>query len=180
MKKLGLLILCLSLFFVGKLSAQNQSTSNNLSFSIPRLALLSIQSTMSAGLGTNPSSTMFISPNNHCEAWLNYSSIVGLNQNMRIMVNVSSGQLPDNQCVKLLVGPSLGQGGGNLGVATPELVLSGTPQEIVSSIGSCFTGVGIQNGRQLLYQWIGEDDGNEQDNMADAVLGITYTIVAAD
>lgn len=180
MKKLGLLILCLLLFYAGELFAQNQSTSNNLNFSIPRLALLSIQSTMSAGSGTNPSSTMFISPNNQCKAWLNYSSIVGVNQHMRIMVNVSSGQLPANQSVKLFVGPSLGQGGGNLGVATPELVLSGTPQEIVSSIGSCFTGVGIQNGRQLLYQWIGEGVGNEHDGMGDAVLGITYTIVAAD
>lgn len=81
--------------------------------------------------------------------WINYTSAMSVNQNSRsITVAVSQGQIPSG--IKLfLVTSEISGGNGRCGVSTGKTELSNQPRPIITGIGNCFTGDGINNGHQI-------------------------------
>ena len=67
---------------------------------------------------------------------------------------------------------------GKLGTPTGELVLTTTPVEIISNIGSCYTENGPQKGHQLTYslELTSGDDYGLLDFDASKTFTVTYTL----
>ncbi len=116
----------------------SQATTNiSMSVDVPTEAGL--------GLGANPLVT-----NTH--NWINYSSGVPPSVNRKVQVSINSGTVPTGFEVRLSVGGATGSGGGVLG--TPgggSIVLSGSPQDIITGIRGAYTGNGANHGHQLTY-----------------------------
>lgn len=133
---------------------KNSTVEMPVIISIPAIALLNFAGsdkglTYIQGKGAE----QIITPSTLDKTWINYSSIVDGNSTNTISVNISSGNLPVEVVVKLNVGKDNGAGGGSVGQPTGQVTLSQYPQAIITDIGSCFTGQGIQKGHQLTYSW---------------------------
>lgn len=123
------------------------------------------------GLGANPLVT-----NTH--NWINYSSGVPPSVNRKVQVNINSGTVPTGFEVRLSVASATGSGGGVLG--TPGggyIVLSSSPQDIITGIRGAYTGNGANHGHQLTYT-LHYTSGNfasvEKQNVP---INVIYTII---
>jgi hypothetical protein len=148
------------IIFPIKLYSQKGNTINmKLNLGIPAISLINFYSESSTIVTYTYSLTeknqveQIITPNLGDATWLNYSSIVKSESNNYITVNIHSGSFPSEAELYLYISPDVGKGGGKVGIPTTSIVLSYYPQIIISNIGSCFTGVGIQKGHQLKYVW---------------------------
>jgi hypothetical protein len=106
--------------------------------------------------------------------WLNYTSIVENNKKRNITAAISS-ELHSGVSLKLLAGP-ISSGKGSVGASAGEITLSKTAQNLVTTIGSCFTETGNGKGHRLTYTL---DMNNEKYNELKAEsydITVTYTI----
>jgi hypothetical protein len=94
-----------------------------------------------------------LSPNSNNKAWINYSSVVDKNTTNSICASLSSNNLPPEIIVVLHISENYGEGTGKLGKSAGPINLSDFPQEIITDIGTCFTGEGWGNGHLLTYTW---------------------------
>jgi len=123
-------------------------------FSIPAIALVDFAGsdpkiTFAAGKGAE----QVITPSTLGKTWINYSSIIDGNSTNTISVNLSSDNLPAEIGIKLDVGQDVNAGAGKTGKPIGKITLTPYPQEIITGIGSCYTGRGTQKGHQLIYSW---------------------------
>lgn len=85
--------------------------------------------------------------------WINYSSGVPPTVTRKVQVSINSGTLPSGFELHVKAGAATGSGGGVLGTpASGSVVLSGSPQDIISGIRGAYTGDGANNGHQLTYE----------------------------
>jgi hypothetical protein len=150
-------------------------------FSIPAIALVDF-----AGSDTRISfiqgngAEQIITPSTLDKTWINYSSIVDGKSTNSISVNLSSGNLPAEIQIKLDVGQDVGAGAGTTGKPIRQIALTRYPQEIITGIGSCYTGRGTQKGHQLIYSWEWlppyDFDHSSIDNIE---ISVTYTLTTA-
>ncbi len=195
MKKVVLTIAAF-LFVTGVTMAQDNNDTNEAShqvkITVPTVALVDVEG------ADGEASIITLSPSvDNLEAgeavnfgsatdnslWLNYTSIVGANgpnQNTRKVSAelTGSGSLPDGVNLLLTVGAaSTGTGNGKLGQsAATDLILTGSPQDVVTGIGTCYTGTGDNNGHQLTYS-LGVNNSNYEDITADDyTVTVQYTI----
>lgn len=121
-----------------------------------------------------------VTPSSVGNIWINYSSVVDINSTNAISANLSTWNLPAEVAITLKVGPDAGAGFGQTGTARDSIVLLPYPQVIISNIGTCFTGQGVQKGRELFYSWAlrpGYDDEIlTQDDLVGLKVAVTYTI----
>jgi hypothetical protein len=159
----------------------NSSASHDVTISIPEVALLDLEgaSTITlaptapeeAGLGLS-----FASATDN-SVWVNYSSVVGSGENRSVNAKIS-GTVPSGLQLKVSAGSYSGNGKGTTGTASGQIVLSGTDQELISSIGSGYTGNGTNNGHNLTYQLDLDPDGENYQNLmhGDTEITVTYTL----
>lgn len=84
--------------------------------------------------------------------WLNYTSALSDGQNSRsINAEITQGTLPEGISLYLEASSYSGTGAGQFGTPTGKVELSNTPSPIISNIGSCYTGDGVNNGHQLTF-----------------------------
>ena len=86
--------------------------------------------------------------------WINYSATIKDSKETtgkKILVRLEKS-LPSEMTLKLKVDKDLGKGGGNVGkpVDVP-IILSTSPQVIISNIGTSFTGASYNHGHQINY-----------------------------
>jgi hypothetical protein len=164
-----------------KVSAQNTNVVHMpIVFSIPAIALVDFAGsdrriTFIAGKGAE----QIITPSTLDKTWINYSSIVDGNSTNSISVNLSSDKVPVEIRIKLDISPDAGAGAGKTGKPTGQIILTGYPQEIITGIGSCFTGRGTLKGHQLTYSWEWlppyDVDHSTIDNIE---ISVTYTVTS--
>lgn len=152
----AVLIFFILISFANYSLASDKEAEHKASVVIPDVALLSLksegssnvefQSTTSASAGEK----IALQSNQESNIWLNYSSIVTNNQKRKITATVV-GDIPNGISIKLKAGENSGAGIGELGLSNGSIVLSKSPVDIISGIGSCYTGVGVQNGHLLSY-----------------------------
>ena len=165
-------------------NAQDKSSDNhNVKFSIPEIALLDIES----GNKSNDITLTVEAPTEAGESlWLNYTSIVNKNKsskdnNRNVAVKISNGTVPGGLNLNVQAQKASSDGKGDKGspVGT-TLTLSSNDQDIITGIGSCYTGNGDGKGHQLVYSLELAKDGDafgELDNDLDNTeITITYTI----
>ena len=85
--------------------------------------------------------------------WLNYSSVVSQSKTTRnIQVSIVKGNIP--QEIELYIEAisfNGDQGAGKQGQSTSKIRLSNINQNLITDIGSAYTGDGVQNGYELQY-----------------------------
>jgi len=124
-----------------------------------------------------------ITPSTIGKMWINYSSVVEWNSTNSICISISSGNLPVEIILKLKVGPEAGFGVGKTGKSVGEIILNNYPQAIITEIGTCYTGQGLNRGHPLTFSWEFHPDQDsdilsiEEMNIQ---VGVTYTIINND
>ncbi|RIH65639.1 hypothetical protein D1164_08205 [Mariniphaga sediminis] len=194
MKKLSVIIATV-LFSFGAANAvvptgdDTNEASHDVAISIPTIALVDVE-----GSDGNEAGTINLTPDvsaleagaavdfgsaTNNSLWLNYTSIIGSDQDERSITAELTGTLPAGVSLKLTAG-TVSTGNGNRGSSAGEISLTSSAQDLVTGIGSCYTESGYEKGHQLTYQL----DMNN-DSYADLASGsydvtVIYTITGDD
>lgn len=155
----------------------------NFAVQIPEIALIDIEPGGAVNINLALSSpteagremnTAIASDNS---LWLNYSSSLtaGRTTTRKVNVQISGGVVPVGASIRLSASPFSGSGKGTLGQPSGTITLSNSPQTLISGIGGCFTGDGINNGHQLNFSLV-VSDYSLLDLAQSSTLQLTYTI----
>lgn len=174
-------MLILLLFSAGAV-AQN-SVKHDLNVDIREVALLALRydgdGTIDFASATPNSAGQAINlaSENESEIWVNYSSIVELNKKRKVTATVL-GEIPEGIELKVKASEYQGSGKGILGRPADYVSLSNGSVDVISNIGSCYTGQGIQNGHMLTYTVELKKDHSAYDLLKQkkASLQIIYTL----
>ncbi len=193
MRKLFFLKLILALLFIttafnSLLAQDTEIGSHILTVSIPEVAILDVES-------TEASTSITIGPTAPTEAgealdfstvtnnalWLNYSSIKNTSTGdaARTISVVATGTMPTGMTLSLTVADPAGSGGGALGSVIgggSAFTLGGGTQNIIQSIGSCYTGNLANNGHQLTYGLAMDNSDYAALDAVDTDITVTYTL----
>ena len=165
------LAMMLSLGVVEGYSQDDHDDVHNLTIAIPEVALLDLESTGSKDITLGPDApteaglALDFSNESNSDLWINYSSIVGKKSDPQrdISVQITAGQVP----------------AGMMGTPGNTLELGNKPQDIISGVGSAYTGNGPARGHQLTYSLALDSKkgvyGNIDFDEANT-LAITYTL----
>jgi len=183
MKHKGALLVILMLFLFTQLCiGSDKNAGHKTSIFIPDVALLSLQYEGCSAIelmGISPSSAgsaVGFDSNSKGNIWLNYSSICHENQKRKVTATVV-GNLPKGVIIKLKAENSAGNGNGELGKTNGTVILSESPTDVISGIGSCYTGKGVHNGHMLSYQVeIDEDKFFKSPENKVASVNVVYTL----
>lgn len=178
----GLILFSVFLSTKGIISAQVKNVVEMpIVFSIPSVALVDFAGsdkriTFVPGKGAE----QIITPSTLDKTWINYSSIVDGKYTNSISVQITSGNLPADIRIKLEIGEDAGAGAGTMGKSTGNTALSRYPREIITGIGSCYTGRGTKKGHQLTYSWEWLPPYDFDHSSIDSLeISVTYTLTAS-
>ncbi|WP_297088640.1 hypothetical protein [uncultured Draconibacterium sp.] len=123
---------------------------------------------------TNSGGEPIMTNTSSASLWLNYTSVTN-SETRDIKARIEGGNLPDG--VKLLLSASAykGAGKGKTGQPVGEIALSSEDQVIISGVGNCYTGDGMQNGHALDFELV-LDDFSKLSAVNESILTILYTI----
>lgn len=169
------------------LAQKNNSAEISVSLKIPPVALINFVSNERQMITYSYSTMQFqeveqvITPTTGDKTWVNYSSIVGPGLSNYITVHISSGSLPADVLLSVFISDDIGAGAGNTGTSVGHITLSSYPQNIITNIGSCYTGQGVNKGHQLIYVWENPDSYNYSLNYENGkAIAVTYTITSTE
>lgn len=118
-----------------------------------------------------------MSPKTHSGTYLQLTSIAPAYENRRITALITYGQVPAGTLLKLT--PSMStSGAGTRGSVSSTITLNrSNNQQIISGIGSTYTGTASSNGYRLNYSWE-VDPANYASLQATSAVSllVTYTI----
>lgn len=175
-------------------NAQDNGTDNHkVNVMIPQIALLDIETSagskdivLSVAAPTEAGEGIVLTGATNNALWLNYTSIVNKNVSSanitrKVSVKISNGTVPGGLDLKVASAAATADGKGTKGTAVGSaLTLSGTDQDIITAIGSAWTGNGSGKGHQLTYSLAESNSGNSfnllDNDLDDTQLTITYTI----
>jgi hypothetical protein len=163
---------------------QSNHANHKINIKIPEVALLGLVSEESGGINLlavapdeagNPINLAEIQHNNGI--WINYSSIIRSQQHRRKVVAAVQGKIPRGFRLAVEAAEASG-GGGMLGKPAGKVYLSEEPAEVISDIGSCYTGKGISSGHLLSYRLEPDNDLNNfaKQEKTQTTLQVVYTL----
>lgn len=165
-----------------KLMAQTNTDGDVITYQLDAMAILDVE-------GTAPSLHL-VKPTNAGDAvpevtselsWINYTSIIATGTTNKVTV-VLTKVPPTWTTLEVVAAAHAGTGNGTYGTASAERTLASATgaQDLITGIGSCWTGDGNSNGHKLTYTW-----GITAGSYASAILvasatdiTATYTIIA--
>ena len=182
-----IITICSGLFLFtitpAKVYAQHEDVEANVYFSLPQVALVDIEPDLdnsirfsinsSAESGESP----FLQLPSNDQLWINYSSSLSNSRNSRsIVAEISQGNLPKGIQFFLEASNYSGSGGaGQVGQPAGRIELRKQPRPIISNIGNCFTGNGINNGHRLSFS-IEVSDYSKVQSVDESNFVVMYTI----
>jgi hypothetical protein len=184
-KKKSRMLLLLAVLLTVEIVAIAQSSGTGylvFNVNIPEVALLDIEpagnteiSLIIAPPGEAGKAPVLANSSNN-SLWLNYTNSRSANGPFR-KVNVQlHGSLPPGIAIRLKASPRSGLcGSGMFGIPNDEIVLSNTPQILISGIGGSFTGDGAGCGHRLNYTFTISESELLQYTL-NAVIQVTYTL----
>lgn len=107
--------------------------------------------------------------------WLNYTSLIE-NSTRSIKAKIDGGILPDGIYLKVRASSYSGRGEGSLGESVGEIELSAMDQTIITGVGNCYTGDGVNNGHSLSFS-LKVDDFEKLALINSSSITILYTIL---
>ena len=179
MKKITLIAVAFAtLFIANSANAQDGLTANHaISYTVPKVALVDVEGGSSISLAlvapTEAGEGMDMSATNS-SLWLNYSSTTasaGVNT-----VSVKSDVTLPGVALKVLAGSDAGQGAGAVGTPSSIITLTTSDQQIIGSIGTCYTGSGTSKGHNLTYSLATTAYNLIKYTATPTAITITYTI----
>ena len=176
-----LLIVFLPLFLI----AQNNQSSHKVNIEIPEVALLGLvsedagQTNLTVSAPTEAGNKIDVSTVQQKNGvWLNYSSIIRGQNHRRKVIAVVQGEIPAGMRLFVEASQATGQGNGTIGQPIGKVALSGQPADVISGIGSCYTGKGVSNGHMLTYRLETDNSGESMADLAQhqSSLQVVYTL----
>lgn len=163
---------------------------HTVAINIAEVALLDLEvavgsSTAITLAGTAPTEAglpMTFEDANNSDIWINYSSIVGsLTEPARnVSVQITDGAVPAGLKLTAVAAADADAGAGAMGVSSAVLTLSTDTQDIITGVGSAYTGDGAGSGHKLTYQLAYATDAAtdyaDLDFDNSDILTITYTL----
>jgi len=154
-------MLCYFLLAVSFIYAQTDNNENNhtLRIEIPEVALINVQSSSNTSIKFGGGSVVEAGQalkidETDNSIWINYSSIVGTQSDpsRNVTIQVSEGTIPNGLDLFVKAEKDSGYGGGKMGKPVSKMqLLTSTPLDIVTKIGSAYTGVGPNKGHNIAY-----------------------------
>jgi len=167
------LILLSLLLIAGRLFGQMDYGSQQISYYVPPIAILTVASNeLPTGNFIEESDSLIFT------SWINYSSIVSFGSHNKITVCAQGGQIPSDGKIHIQASFITESGGGELGITAENLILTDHPQELIGHIGSCYTGQGAGVGAKISYYW--NQDDKESIARPGNSITLVYTILPAD
>lgn len=155
MNKFQFIFILIFLFFPGRTIAQSYTAGDQITLGVQDFCLIDTNhAPVAMILSASVAGTQVASVSNS-DMYVKISSVVPGNTNRKITARVSGGTIPAGTRLTLLAAQSVNlNGGGRRGVvvATP-IVLSAIDQDLVTGVGSCYTGTGYTDGYRLTYTW---------------------------
>jgi len=179
--KIAFIIFILIICLRGTGYAIDKEASHKARVVIPEVAMLAIQHDANSNLqfAANVSNTagdqIELNSVDQSSVWLNYSSVVSPNQKRKVTATVL-GDIPTGMALKVKTQEST-LGVGETGSGNGTILLSNSPADIISGIGSCYTGSGVQKGQQLLYELeVNNQQFYRNEEIHDLSLSVVYTL----
>ncbi len=139
--------------------SQDNSSNHKINIEIPDVALLGLVSTNPGSVNVNSlspneagNSVHFSENAQNSGIWINYSSINRDKNHQRKVIAMIQGELPNGISLFVEATDADGTGKGKLGDPTGVIALSNQPKDVITGIGSSYTGKGINNGHLLNYK----------------------------
>ena len=176
-------IALLSLYSTAK-AQDNQTDNHTIGITVPKVALVDIESATSKNITLNFANITeagegLTAPTSNSDLWLNYSSILSGEDaaETRRKISVKLNAAIPGLDIKVAAATYAGSGKGNQGTAAASAItLTGEDQDLITNIGSCYTGNGVSNGHNLTYSVL-PNDGNYGALVAKTnSVTVTYTI----
>lgn len=158
----------------------------NVSFNVPKTNIIDIASLDGNDITFSPVEIESIANGANfslanSDLWLNYTVIKSTaNAPKRINVSVAAVNFPTGMSLKLKIDPDEGMGNGEMGspvLGYSDLIPDAAPLELISNIGSCYTGNGVNNGHNMHFRL--DYDNTYYDELHtnfNTVIILTYTI----
>jgi hypothetical protein len=157
MKSLVLAIIIVAGTFYASYAQDTQGNNHNLMIDVPQVTLLDIEATISKDFNmaiTAPTEagSKTVNAGQNQTLWLNYTSVATVNVKRRVMMSTNVNP-PGGVEFSVEANADVGMGAGIPG--TP--ILSSlepltTPADLITNIGSCYTGTGVTRGHRLTYR----------------------------
>ncbi len=184
MKKTNLLLAFVAGLGLSSLYAQNFGE-HAVAISIPEIAILDIESSTSSSdvtfdLNANnlEAGEEFTINETNSNLWINYTSVVqGALSSRNVTVELDAATFIQGMVLKVVASAHTLTGGGQYGTPTAIVTPTDLPQNLITDIGSSFTGNGQSKGHNLTYSL--DFSGNFEDlNVDGASMNFTmkYTI----
>ena len=178
MKALFSTIIVSMFFFVNAFAQKSLSTSHTVSVKVPEVAMISV-----VGTGTDNSVSLefdaltaagdwFTEVTSTEEILLRLSSLKPVNDRI---VKVSAADLPAGLTLKVTAGANTG-GKGTTGEPKANVVIGSTGADLITAIGSGYTGNTSNNGFPLTYKLSVDEDEVASLAAATTAITVTYTI----
>lgn len=177
-------ISCFIFLVLFSLAARAQeSISHNMGIDVPEVALLALQTensfevSLNATLPNTAGQKIQMNKEKQSGVWINYSSIVRANQKRKVTATVV-GEIPEGMILEVLASECRGKGKGKLGEPLSWVALKNGSVDVISNIGSCYTGSGVQNGHSLTYKIELDEDADQYAELtqSETSLQILYTL----
>jgi hypothetical protein len=170
------------LSFSFRAECQWSESSIPVRLTLPEIALVDIEPSFdnSVRFDLSPVTESGASPQiiktEESQLWLNYTSSSRVQGNQRkIIVQVINSGFPEGFSLSLKASEYSGNGKGKTGSPSESILLSDKPRNLISGIGNCYTGDGIQNGHLLNFT-LKITNYTAISNAAEFGLTILYTI----
>ncbi len=166
-------------------SSQNNTNNHRLTIEIPEVALIGIIQNgeknvqLSSYSPTEAGTAVKFTPEIQTSSvWINYSSTVKKGNHKRKIVAMVEGEIPAGIKVAVEASEAEGTGKGKPGHPVGSIILSNEPAEIITDIGSCYTGKGARNGHFLSYRLIFDNPSDNLEKISQMTAGIhvIYTL----
>ncbi|SHF53741.1 hypothetical protein SAMN05444274_106111 [Mariniphaga anaerophila] len=176
------IVMLLFLLWSSPFLAEGQSSEahHKVNIEIPEVALLGLVSEEAGAIAPDEAGAPVNLENfdQNKGVWINYSSIIRSQTHRRKVVATVQGQVPDGVLLSVEATEARGAGKGALGKPAGRVYLSNEPVEVISDIGSCFTGKGMNNGHLLSYHLEAESSGTEFKSLSQnqTIVQVVYTL----
>lgn len=174
---LGMMVVTMGLFTT-KVIAQT-TAGEAVTYTLPAMKLLALAGTAPSLTFVTPAYGAAIADATSSGSWLNYTSVVDAALTNKIQVKIT-GTVPAGTTLKVVAGSAAGTGDGTRGTSASAVTLNATDQDLITGIGSCYTGTGASSGANLTYTWSVTPTGyaSLRSNAAASDITVTYTIAA--
>jgi hypothetical protein len=176
---LGMMAVTMGLVTTNAVAQDTSEAGEAVTYSLPAMKILDVEGiapTLTFAVPTEAGTAIADVTSN--TSWINYTSIIAAAATNKVSVAIT-GTVPTGTTLKVIAAAHAGTGDGTYGTPTAAVTLSATAQDLITTIGSCWTGTGNANGHQLTYTWsVVANAYATVVAAAGADITATYTIVA--